>query len=67
MVGCSNGIISEMFSAVYIVTIHTVYFSFIASVCCDLVFSLGPEVRAITLNIDVSFGLSLSSQVFHSF
>ena len=67
MVGCSSGIISEMFSVVHIVTVHTVYFSFIASVCCDLFFSLGPEVKAIILNIDFSFGLSLSSQVFQSF
>ena len=64
MVGCSSGIISEMFSAIYIVTVHTVYFSFIASVCCDLFFSLEPEVKAIILKIDLIFGLSFSSQVF---
>ena len=67
MVGCSNGIISEMFSVVYIVTVHTMYFSFIASVCCDIFFSLGPEVKAIILKIDFIFGLTLSSQVFQSF
>lgn len=67
MVGCSSGIISEMFSTIYIVTVHTVYFSFIASVCCDLFFSLGPEVKAITLKVDFSFGLSFLSQVFQSF
>ena len=67
MVGCSSGIISEMFSAVYIVTVHTIYFSFIASVCCDLSFSLGPEVKAIILKIDCSFDLSLSSHGFQSF
>ena len=67
MVGCSSDIISEMFSAVYIVTVHRIYFSFIASVYCDIFFSLGPEVKAITLKIDSSFGLSLSSQVFQLF
>ena len=67
MVGCSSGIISEIFSVFYIVTVHTVYFSFIASVCCDIFFSLEPKVKAITLKIDFSFGLSFSSQVFQSF
>ena len=67
MVGYSSGIISEMFSVVYIVTVHTVYFSFIASVCCDIFFSLGPEVKAIILKNYFSFGLSLSSHVLHLF
>ena len=64
MVGCSSGIISKMFSADYIATVHTIYFSFIASVCCDLFFSLGPEVKAIILNNDFSFGLSRFFQSF---
>ena len=35
--------------------------------CCDLFFSLGPEVSAIILKNDFSFGLSVSSHVFQSF
>ena len=64
MVGCSIGIISEMFSVVYIVIVHTIYFSFIASVRCDLFFSLGPEVKAIIPKMDFSFGLEFVESVF---
>ena len=67
MVGCSSATISKMFSADYIVIVHTIYFSFIASVRCDLFFSLGLEVKAIILKMDCSFGLSLWSQFFQSF
>ena len=38
------------------------YFNFIISVHCSLFFSLGPEVKAIILKKDFSFGLSLFSQ-----
>ena len=64
MVGCSSGTISKMFSADRIVIVHTIYFSFIASMRCDLFFSLGPEEKAIILKKDCIFGLSLSSQFF---
>ena len=62
MVDCSSDIIFEMFSTDYIVIVHTIYFNFIASVHGDLFFSLGPEVKAIILKKDFSFGLSLSSR-----
>ena len=62
MVGCSNGTISKMLSADHIVILHTIYFSFIASVHCDLFFSLGPKVKAIIMKKDFSFGLSLFSR-----
>ena len=64
MVGCSSGTIYKMFSVDYIVIVHTIYFNFIARVHCDIFFSLGPEVKAIILNMDCSFGLSLSSRFF---
>ena len=66
MVSCSNGTISKMFSADYIVIVHTIYFSFIASVHCDLFFSLGPKVKAIILKKDFSFGSNLSSRFWFS-
>lgn len=63
MVGCSNNIIFEMFFAIICITD---LFNLIASVCYHHSFSLGPEVKAIKLRFDFSFGLVCLSQVFQS-
>ena len=62
MFGCSSGTISKMFSADHIVIVHIMYFNFIVSVHCSILFSLGPEVKAIILKKDFSFSFSLFSR-----
>ena len=57
MVGCSNGTIFEVFSAVICITVHTGLFKFHCKCVLFSFFSLGSKVKAIKLRFDFSFCL----------